>query len=104
MNLAIIDAANTTQQEVMHHFDHIQYVAPHAQSFRAFNSLGWENFERPELGGVRVDHFYCGEAGEAQAAVDSLIADIGLNPIYLPGLEHIPTLDALTRLWFALAQ
>ena len=53
---------------------------------------------------MQVDHFYCGEGDEAQVAVNSLIADVGLNPVYLPGLEHISTLDALTRLWFALAQ
>ena len=101
---AVIDAANATSQAVMHHFDYIHRVAPQADRFRAFNSLGWENFERPELGGVKIDHFYCGGQGEAHIAVHALISDIGLNPVFLPGLEHIPTLDALTRLWFALAQ
>ena len=99
----IIDAANTLDEDVMHSFQKIQEVAPTASLFRAFNSLGWENFATPAINGVQIDHFYCGDEGESQIKVHQLITDIGLNPVYLGGLEHTSTLDALTRLWFTLA-
>jgi 8-hydroxy-5-deazaflavin:NADPH oxidoreductase len=102
-NKIIIDAANALTQEVMHSFERMRELAQNAKLFRAFNSLGWENFETPVLNGVQIDHFYCGDEGESQKVVHQLIRDIGLRPIYLGGLEHTPTLDALTRLWFTLA-
>jgi 8-hydroxy-5-deazaflavin:NADPH oxidoreductase len=102
-NTIIIDAANSLTEEVMHNFRRMHELAPNAKLFRAFNSLGWENFETPVLNGVQIDHFYCGDEGRGQQVVHQLITDIGLHPIYLGGLEHTPTLDALTRLWFTLA-
>lgn len=99
----IIDAANVMGQDVMHGFEYIQRLAPQAKRYRAFNSLGWENFENPVLASQVIDHFYCGDSGPTQESVHKLIQDIGLNPIYLGGLEHTSTLDALTRLWFTLA-
>lgn len=99
----ILDATNNVNQNVMHSLEAIRRMAPQAKLFRAFNSLGWENFEYPVLANQVIDLFYCGDAGEAQGKVDSLIRDIGLNPVYLGGLEHSSTLDALTKLWFNLA-
>lgn len=98
----VIDAANAISQYVMHSLELIKRLAPDAKVFRAFNSLGWENFAEPELSGVKIDHFYCGASDHAD--VHKLIGDVGINPIYLGGLEHAPTLDALTRLWFTLTQ
>jgi predicted dinucleotide-binding enzyme len=87
----------------MHGLEPIRQVAPQARLYRVFNSLGWENFENPILRNQTIDHFYCGDTGEAQSKVENLIRDIGLNPVYLGGLEHSSTLDALTKLWFNLA-
>jgi predicted dinucleotide-binding enzyme len=99
----ILDATNNISQEVMHDLESIRQVAPQARLFRVFNSLGWENFENPILSNQTIDHFYCGDTGEAQSKVENLIRDIGLNPVYLGGLEHTSTLDSLTKLWFNLA-
>ncbi len=99
----IIDATNKVQQAEINSLDDIAAQAPHAKLFRAFNSLGWENFDSPRLGGTQVDLFYCGHTGEAQETVHRLIADIGLRPIYVGNLDQVAVIDALTRLWFALA-
>ncbi|MEM6431348.1 MAG: NAD(P)-binding domain-containing protein [Deinococcota bacterium] len=99
----IIDATNNLAEDVMDHVEVMQHHMPTAKLFRVFNSLGWETFGNPTIAGQQVDHFYCGDEGDEQQTVHQLIADIGLNPIYLGGLEHSPTLDALTRLWFTLA-
>jgi predicted dinucleotide-binding enzyme len=77
--------------------------SPDARVFRAFNTLGWENFAQPQFGEIQADLFYCGpEDSPALKAVEALIADIGLRPIYVGGLDQVNLLDGVTRLWFAL--
>jgi hypothetical protein len=99
----LIDTTNRVGQPVMHSLDLLREAAPDSPLFRAFSTLGWENFAVPEIGGQQVDLFYCGDAGAGQTAVDALIAEIGLRPIYVGGVEQAPILDGLTRLWFVTA-
>ena len=99
----IIDAANNMGEDSMHNLAHFQQHAPRAQVYRAFNSLGWENFAEPNFNGVQADLFYCGSDGEAKSKVEQLISDVGLRPIYLGGSEQMGLLDSLTSLWFTLA-
>jgi predicted dinucleotide-binding enzyme len=99
----IIDATNKVRQAEMNSLADISARAPNAKFFRAFNSLGWENFETPHLGDTQIDLFYCGDAGQAQETMHQLISDIGLRPIYVGNLDQVAVIDTLTRLWFALA-
>jgi hypothetical protein len=75
---------------------------PTARLARAFNSLGWENFAAPEIGGVQVDHFFCAQPA-ARAMVERLIEEVGLRPIYIGDIDLAPALDGITRIWVALA-
>lgn len=99
----LIDATNNVRQPVMHNLGVLQKHAPDAPLYRAFNTLGWENFAEPVIGGVQADLFYCGDEGKPQAIVEQLIRAIGLRPVYVGGVQQAPLLDNLTRLWFALA-
>lgn len=99
----LIDTTNMIGQTPMHSLPQLHAVAPDSPLFRAFSNLGWENFNKPAIDGVQVDLFYCGDAGPAQAIVDSLIADVGLRPIYVGGNDQADLIDALTRLWFITA-
>jgi predicted dinucleotide-binding enzyme len=99
----IIDATNKIGEAELNSVAALSAAAPTAKLFRAFNSLGWENFETPHLADNQIDLFYCGEGGEARDTVAQLIADIGLRPIYVGDLSHVTTVDTLTKLWFALA-
>ncbi len=98
----IVDATNSTGQPVMHNMTLLQGTLPKAEVFRAFNTLGWENFAEPMFGDERADLFYCGAAGEAREVMEGLIRDVGLRPIYVGGAEMATLLDAMTRLWFTL--
>jgi hypothetical protein len=98
----IIDATNNVGQAELNSIAAISAEAPNAKLFRAFNSLGWENFETPQLGGTQIDLFYCGDPGAANETVAGLIADVGLRPIYVGQLDQVAVIDSLTRLWFAL--
>lgn len=99
----VIDATNRVGVPVMNSLAVLRARAPRAALYRAFNSLGWENFAEPLIDGERIDLFYCGEEGEKRPEVEQLIADVGLRPVYIGGVEQAPTIDNLTTLWFALA-
>jgi len=99
----IIDAANRMGEDSMHNLAPFQQHAPQTQLYRAFNSLGWENFAEPIFNGIKADLFYCGPDGEARPTVEQLISDVGLRPVYLGGVEQMGLLDSIASLWFTLA-
>ncbi|HEY4388668.1 MAG TPA: NAD(P)-binding domain-containing protein [Ktedonobacteraceae bacterium] len=81
----------------------IQAHAPHARVYRAFNSYAWEAFADPLYQGVQADLFYCGPDGDGQAVLEQLIAEIGLHPVNLGGLDQIEVVDNVLQLWATLA-
>lgn len=99
----LVDATNNVGAEPMHSLDALRQAAPNGVLFRAFSNLGWENFANPIFKGIRANLFYCGDNGDERAAVDALIADVGLRPIYIGETEKAAIIDNLTRLWFTLA-
>ncbi len=101
----IIDAANRMGGGgPPNSFATLQAHTPHARLFRAFNTLGWENFADPAYNGVQADLFYCGADGEARQIVEQLIADVGLRPVRLGDVDQVGLVDALLPVWFTLAQ
>lgn len=99
----IIDAANRMGGGIMNSFATFQAHTPSANIYRAFNTLGWENFADPVFDGVPADLFFAGPAGSSRAMIEQLIADIGLRPVWLGGVEHIGLVDAISAIWFTLA-
>jgi hypothetical protein len=99
----VIDAANRMGGGPMNSAAAFAAHAPTAQVYRAFNSLGWENFENPIFDGVQADLFYCGPAGAGQAAVEGLIREVGLRPVRLGDIAQVGLVDTVGGLWFALA-
>jgi predicted dinucleotide-binding enzyme len=99
----VIDTTNRVGQPVLNNVSSFANHAPHAQLFRAFSTLGWENFENPSFAGIPADLFYCGLDSPARQAVEKLIADVGLLPVYVGDLDKVQIVDNLASLWFALA-
>ena len=99
----LIDATNNLGAAPMHSLDMLRQAAPNSSLFRAFSNLGWEIFDDPDFGDTNADLFYCGDSGQEQKAVNALIADVGLRPIYIGETEKNLLIDNLTRLWFTLA-
>lgn len=99
----LIDATNNVGADPMHSLDVLRQAAPNSSLFRAFSNLGWEIFDDPDFGDTNADLFYCGDGGREQKAVNALIADVGLRPIYIGETEKNLLIDNLTRLWFTLA-
>jgi predicted dinucleotide-binding enzyme len=99
----IVDTANRMGGGTMNSVATFKQHTPNAKVFRAFNSLGWENFADTDFGGVQADLFYAGPDGEPGAAVEQLISDIGLHPVRLGDSEQAGLVDSVASLWFALA-
>jgi 8-hydroxy-5-deazaflavin:NADPH oxidoreductase len=97
----VIDATNDVEGAGKLHA--LDELADDAHPVRAFNTLGWENFADPVIDGVTVDLFYAAEEGHAKDVAERLIADVGLRPVWLGGVEAFDLVDSLTRLWFTLA-
>jgi predicted dinucleotide-binding enzyme len=97
----IFDSTNDIKADSFNHYADIKKIIPDVLYVRAFNTLGWENFEQPVIGWQTVDLFYCAPV-EAKTDAEVLMMDAGLHPVYVGGLDQIEVVDNLTRLWFAL--
>jgi hypothetical protein len=98
----VIDATNKFGAPVVNNLKTILAAVPTARVYRAFNSLGWELFENPQMNGGVADHFYCGADGDTRAVVEKLIAEVGNRPIWVGGNELIGIVDAVGALWVTL--
>ncbi len=99
----LIDATNNVGAETINSQAAIRAAAPGVSYFRAFNTLGWELFDRPTVGGVQADLFFCGPDGDDGVTAERLIADVGLRPVRVGGVEEVEVVDELLRVWFMLA-
>lgn len=97
----VVDATNDVQGSGKLHA--LDELADGAHPVRAFNTLGWENFADPVVGGVRADLLFAAEAGIAMETAERLIRDVGLEPVWLGGVDAFDVVDSVTRLWFTLA-
>ena len=98
----IIDASNNMRGTSRHALGILRDQLPSAKLYRAFNTLGWENLENPDFEGTKADLFYCGDE-DAKNTVEQLIADVGLEPIYLGGTDRVDLVEGMTDMWFNLA-
>jgi predicted dinucleotide-binding enzyme len=97
----VVDATNDVQGSGKLHA--LDELTDGAHPVRAFNTLGWENFADPVIGGVTVDLLYAAEEGVAKDTGEALIRDVGLEPVWVGGIEAFDLVDSVTRLWFTLA-
>jgi predicted dinucleotide-binding enzyme len=95
----VIDATNHVGAERLHHAESYAESAPDARFVRAFNTLGFEMFAEPKVGGEVADLFWC---GPEDAGVEQLIADVGLRPVRVGDIEAIDVVDGVGRLWLTL--
>jgi 8-hydroxy-5-deazaflavin:NADPH oxidoreductase len=97
----VVDATNDVQGSGKLHA--LDELADGAHPVRAFNTLGWENFADPVVGGVTADLLYAAEEGVARETAERLIRDVGLEPVWVGGVDAFDVVDSVTRLWFTLA-
>jgi len=96
----IVDSANRIGWPKANSSADVAELVPGARYARAFNSYGWEVFERPVFDGERADLIYTAEEAD-QATVEQLIEAVGLRPISL-GPGQADMLDTALRLMLPL--
>lgn len=99
----VIDATNNIGAPSLNSLDLIAEHAPTAYAYRAFNSLGWENFADSRFGDLNSDLLYAGPTGPAQHVAEALISATGLRPIRVGDNDKAKIVDDFVALWFALA-
>jgi len=77
-------------------------AAPGARQVRAFNTVGVENFAEPTIDGTTIDLLWVGDDDTVEV-VEQLVTDVGLRPVRVGGLDRADLVDAVFRLWIALA-
>jgi predicted dinucleotide-binding enzyme len=77
-------------------------AAPGARQVRAFNTVGVENMAEPTIDGTPIDLLWAGEE-DTVAVAEQLIGDVGFRPVRVGGLDRSDLVDAVFRLWIALA-
>jgi predicted dinucleotide-binding enzyme len=97
----VIDATNDVAGSGKLHA--LDELGDGALPVRAFNTLGWESFADPVVGGEQATLFYAAPEGRAKDVADQLIREVGLEPVWVGGVDELETIDSLTRLWFTLA-
>jgi predicted dinucleotide-binding enzyme len=95
----VIDATNDMGGERLHHADAYGDLAPGARFARAFNTLGFEMFANPSIGGEVANLFWC---GPEDAGLEQLIADVGLEPVRIGDIDAVDVVDGIGRLWLTL--
>ncbi len=99
----VIDATNNVGGPSLNGLAILAEHAPGAALFRAFNSLGWENFADSSYGEDRGDMLYSGPDGEARTTVAELIDATGLRPVWVGDNDRVQLVDNFVALWFTLA-
>lgn len=101
---AVIDVSNDTAATDGRMNAVADLRAAGAVTFRAFNSVGWEQLQSPMFGRLRADMPYTGPAGPETPVIEGLITDIGFRAVHLGDSDAaLGAVDALARLWFLLA-
>jgi len=77
----------------------VQRWLPKAHVVKAFNTIGNKFFFRPSFPDGPPTMFYAGNDPGAKAAVGKVIADFGLEPIDLGGIEMSRYLEPLAMVW-----
>ena len=95
----VIDATNDSGGERLSHPEAYGKSAPGARFVRAFNTLGFEMFADPSIGGEVANLFWC---GPEDAGIEQLIADVGLRPVRVGDIDAIDVVDGAARLWLTL--
>jgi predicted dinucleotide-binding enzyme len=99
----VIDATNKVGEGDLNSLDVIARYVPSARAYRAFNTVGWENFADPKYGDVVGDLVFCGPDGDPRETVEQVIGATGLRPVYVGDGGKAGVVDGVAALWFALA-
>ena len=75
-----------------------------ARVVKAFNSIGANRYEQPQINGQAASMLVAGDAADAKAVVMGLAEDIGFEPVDAGDLSAARHVENLAALWVHLAR
>ncbi|MEL7210274.1 MAG: hypothetical protein AAGK32_18925, partial [Actinomycetota bacterium] len=82
--------------------EQIAEALPEARVVKAFNTIGAHLFDRPDIDGDAPSMFIAGDDADAKLVVESLVAELGLDPVDVGGLSESRFLEPMAMLWIRL--
>ena len=83
--------------------EEVARAASGARVVKCFNTIGAQNFARPQFGDQRASMFLCGDDAEARATVSELASELGFDVVDAGPLKQARLLEPLAMLWISLA-
>lgn len=80
-----------------------QQALPGAFVVKAFNTVGHEQFHKPQFPGGPPDMFICGDDQRAKEKVSTVCRDFGWNPVDVGGIALSHYLEAIAMVWIITA-
>jgi predicted dinucleotide-binding enzyme len=77
----------------------IQSWIPQARVVKAFNTVGANIMEHPDIRGLKAVMYFCGNDVAARQTVKGLITDIGFEPVEAGDLTQARLLEPMAMLW-----
>lgn len=101
----VIDATNRFGSDSLKSAaEDIAAMIPDAHVIKAFNAIGFNRLDKPELNGQVSDIFICGDDVSAKEVVSTLITDIGFEIVDCGGLGNATLVESLAKLWITLSR
>ena len=94
----LIDATN------MYSMQKLQDQFPKAHFAKAFNHIGYNIMENPQINDEKVTLLYCANSNELANIVEQLIIDIGFDPFYLGDNTFAGDLENFALLWIKMSR
>ena len=82
---------------------HLAKRFPALHLIKAFNTLGAEFHDRPELGSAAADLYLAGDDAGARRSIAELSRTLGFDPVDVGPLRNAAHLESLAILWIHLA-
>jgi len=82
----------------------IAELIPEARIVKAFNTIGTNRYNQPQIDGATVSMFICGDDEEAKEKVGGLVKELGFDLVDVGFLKSAGMVEGLARLWVHLAR
>jgi 8-hydroxy-5-deazaflavin:NADPH oxidoreductase len=83
--------------------EYIQQILPKTKIVKAFNTVGYNIMENPVSDGRRAMMYFCGNDQDARFKTQTLIQEVGFEPIDAGDIKSSRLLESLALLWISTA-
>lgn len=83
--------------------EYLQNLIPDSQIVKAFNTVGFNIMENPEMNGKKAVMYFCGNNRDAKFTTQSLIDELGFYSVDAGDIKSSGLLESFALLWISSA-